>query len=225
MELDPSDREMELDDKRQESRNTTHRSFKSLVPHIQTTNDIALYVGYALSHQYRFKRKTSPWEIEQWNEWELELMVDEFEDDEKVFEDDGGEEVDKNFVENFNIEHQKIDRLYRLIHEFNDMWYYDNWFYLLARMEYKKGDHVFVELEAGCHKNKHWTGNIFVTRLAFVFTRVVYLPCDVETSIYQSLRNDGYAFEEQTEHDRNSAMFCNEPPTLKYLCYDTVYKK
>ena len=101
MELDPSDREMELDDKRQESRNTTHRSFKSLVPHIQTTNDIALYVGYALSHQYRFKRKTSPWEIEQWNEWELELMVDEFEDDEKVFEDDGGEEVDKNFVENF----------------------------------------------------------------------------------------------------------------------------
>ena len=65
-------------------------------------------------------------------------------------------------------------------------------FYLLARMEYKKGDYVFIELEAGCTTNyNRWTGNVFVTRFSFVFSLELftYFPCDVETSIYQSLRD------------------------------------
>ena len=66
-------------------------------------------------------------------------------------------------------------------------------FYLLARMEYKKGDYVFIELEAGCTTNyNRWTGNIFVTRFSFVVFSLelfTYFPCDVETSIYQSLRD------------------------------------
>ena len=171
------------------------KAFKSLVPYVQTANDIAKYVGCALSHQYTYERKTSPWEIEQWNAEEHELDF-------------------------FNIRIEAVDRVYRILCDTEK-----NWFYLLARMEYRKGDFVFVELEAGCNYYKEiprWGGNIYITRHAFIFTKTVYFPSDVERLIYQSLRDDDYAFEEKTEHDWKPAGLWNEPPTLKFICLQEI---
>ena len=173
------------------------KTFRSLVPYVQTANDIAKYVGCALSYQHTYERKTSPWETEQWNTEEHELL------------------------DFFDIRIEAIDRVYRILCDINN-----NWCYLLARMEYRKGDFVFVELEAGCNYYKEiprWGGNIYITRHAFIFTKTVYFPSDVERLIYQSLRDDGYAFEEKTEHDWKPAELWNEPPTLKFICLKEIY--
>ena len=118
-------------------------------------------------------------------------------------------------TENFRIEIRKIDRLYRIRNSRN------TWFYLLARIEYETNDFIFVELEAW--RWLYWEGSIFMTRYAFLFSKIIYPPCDVRTLIYGSLRNDGYIFEEASEHDRRPACLWTEPPTLKYLCIEKIY--
>ena len=171
-------------------------NIKFLIPEVQTANDIAKYVGCALSYQHTYERKTSPWETEQWN---------------------ADEEHELDF---FDIRIEAIDRVYRILCDIDN-----NWCYLLACMEYRKGDFVFVEFEAGRNYYEEiplWGGNIYITRHAFIFTKTVYFPSDVERLIYQSLRDDGYAFEEKTEHDWKPAELWNEPPTLKFICLQEI---
>lgn len=173
--------------------------FKSLVNHVQSREDISDDVGYALSNQYMFDRRTSPWELAEW---------------------------DKDELQNFNIQVEKIDRLYSIKHE--DDGISDRSYYLLARMEYKKDDFVFVELAASCDFTGfdcRGGGNIFVTKHVSLFTKVINLPPDVMTSIYQSLRDDGLSFEEQTEYDRTPSRLWHNPPMLKYLCHKIIYEE
>ena len=67
--------------------------FKSFVANINTQEDIDDALGLPFSYQYMFDKRTSPWEMKDWDHEELN---------------------------NFTIETQNIDRLYHLIADDED---------------------------------------------------------------------------------------------------------
>lgn len=197
-----------------------HPNFKSLVSGVSSSEDILGFIESV--HQREFEpwlnRETSPWETHLWDENEDELR-------------------------RFRIDVEKIDRLYSLKYiSSGDC----EWLYLTARLEYK-GSPIFLELIARegiapqglsfpevlddksfriCHYLKHsWrSGNIFVTRNPNLFTKVITLGAAELESFYESLREDGYHVDPQTEHERTPPSFWRSSPSLLFLSKAAVSK-
>lgn len=81
-------------------------TFKSYVSSVKTLDDLLECMEPALSYQFLFERKTSPWEMSCWNQNELQ---------------------------NFKVEAEKVDRVYYVKCTEDD---YGSDFYLLCRMKY-----------------------------------------------------------------------------------------
>nr|BDT62996.1 MAG: hypothetical protein [Trachysalambria curvirostris nimavirus] len=172
----------------------THEDFKSICTDITSADDVSNKIGYALVHQYMFDRRTSPWEMGH-------------------FED----------LEKFEIDLEKVDRLY-FIHSYNDV--SGSEFEILARMDYRD-EKAYVHLIASCDFTGfdcQGGGCIYVSLSANVFTKVMLDSRHNPDAIYQMLREDGIAVEEQLEYDRLSRWRWSSAPMLKYLCHMAISK-
>ena len=94
--------------------------FKSFVANINTFEDIDDALCLPFSYQYMFDKRTSPWEMKDWDHEELN---------------------------NFAIEPENIDRLYHLIADDEDQTF-GSW-EICCRLEYI-GERYFVEMYANC---------------------------------------------------------------------------
>ena len=173
-------------------------TFKSVKPEVKKADDIDDYVGEALSYQYQFEKRTSPWEAAQW---------------------------DYDKLQAFKIDTNKVDRLYH-IYNFDDG-VGDRDFELIVRLEHE-GRPLYVELSAGCDYTGfdcQGSGIIFVSRDANLFMKLVLKQVRNKDVIYESLRADGIQVDEEYyEYSNNcSRMLINSAPMLKYLCHQAIY--
>ena len=176
---------------------TAQHHFKSVDPAVIDTTTIEDYLWEPLDFQYMFDRRTTPWEIQQWDHDELQ---------------------------SFKIDVGKIDRLYH-IHT-TDINESDREYELIARLQYK-GQPLYVELNASCDFTGfdcQGGGAIFVSRNASLFMRLVLTSGNKKDLIYESLAEDGIEVEEQSEFDACQRIFRKNVPMLKYLCHEAFYK-
>jgi len=174
----------------------THPDFKSVYSEITTNADMMDdYMSYALAYQYMFDRRTTPCEKSLWEDKELD---------------------------NFNIDLEKIDRLYYIYYAEEEMGWYGEKFRMTARMDYK-GRKVYFELVANCDY-MGFDGIIFVCEDADLFMKIIITDKYQINLIYQSLREDGIQVEELTEYDVCSHFQKHNAPMLKFLCHLTIYK-
>ncbi|XP_047474776.1 uncharacterized protein LOC125029071 [Penaeus chinensis] len=172
----------------------THRNFKSIIPSITSAEDISEFIGPALSYQYMFDRRTSPWEMEHFEDGELEK---------------------------FEMDLEKVDRLY-YIYAYDDV--FGSKYEILARLDYKgksayvnlvaSCDFTGFECQGG--------GYIYISFNTNVFTKIMLDDHHKRDLIYNSLASDGVNVEEQSEHDRLPARMWQSVPMLKFLCHMAI---
>ncbi|MPC76507.1 hypothetical protein E2C01_070923 [Portunus trituberculatus] len=143
-------------------------SFKSFIPDVKTASDVSEYMEPALSHQYLFERKTSPWEMASWDEEDLH---------------------------NFEVDVEKISSVYYVKCNDDD---FGSDFFLLTRMKYMDRhafvmlsagcDYTGFDCQGG--------GDIYVTFNPDTFIRVALETVDDEDFLLQSLREDGFHLEQ-----------------------------
>ena len=172
------------------------RTFKSIVPHISTQEDIDDALGHPLSYQFMFDKRTSPWEMSDWDEEKLQYFV---------------------------IETSKIDRLYHITANDSDP-NFRQW-ELCCRMHHE-GEKYFVEMYANCDYTGfdcQGGGFISLTKLpSFFLENMVTIDQDPDR-IYHSLKDDGYeVIKPDFLHKMHPKAWTN-PPMLKYLCHLHVY--
>lgn len=175
----------------------THRNFKSIIPSVTSAEDMSEFIGLALSYQYMFDRRTSPWEMEH-------------------FED--------NELEKFEIDLEKVDRLY-YIYAYDDE-AFGTKYEILARLDCQ-GKSAYVNLVASCDFTGfecQGGGYIYISFNANVFTKIMLNDHHKRDLIYNSLANDGVNVEGQSEHDRLPACMWQSAPMLKYLCHLAIYE-
>ena len=175
-------------------------SFKSIDPRITCTDDIDDLIGYSLSYQHTFNKTTAPWEMKNWMEDELE---------------------------NFMIDHMKIDRVYYIYHFDDDCSGQD--FELIARMTYKSQP-LYVQMNAGCDYTGfdcQGDGSIYVSRDADMFMKTVL--DDRKHSIdhiYELLMADGiYAVWILRYDTAWRKKMTTDPPMLKFLCHNLIVER
>ena len=165
---------------------TTHSHFKSYVPGVTNADEISDRIGYALHYQYMFERKTSPWEMSQWDPSELR---------------------------HFEIDLDRVDRLYHINSENEEK---DGQYFMLARMEYQDARHVFVELDARCDSSGfdcQGDGSIYLTMNPNLFSRLMNWAYHKMERLYQCLAEDGYSLKSPPlSHDIQEAIdvYCKE---------------
>ncbi|CAL4124743.1 unnamed protein product [Meganyctiphanes norvegica] len=174
-----------------------NKSLVSIVEGVKDTSDIDNLVGTALLYQHMFNKKTSPWEMNDFDDGELN---------------------------NFSIELEKLDRIYYVYH-FDDS-VASREYELLARMDYK-GSKVFVQLSAGCDYTGfdcQGGGEIYVTKRPDFFLKSVVDGSNNPKRIWQALLDDGYSVCEPTEFDLLPQGLWQNVPMLKFLTHMAVYQ-
>ncbi|XP_066944386.1 uncharacterized protein [Macrobrachium rosenbergii] len=175
----------------------THPDFKSVDPAVTDADTMDENMWTALAYQYMFDRRTTPWEMAQWDHDELQ---------------------------SFKVDLEKVDRLYYIY--FHDDESFGQEYAMIARMDHK-GLPLYVELSASCDYTGfdcQGQGVIFVSRDANLFMKLcITRECNRDL-IYQSLEEDGIQVEEQTEYDACRRMQLKTAPMLKYLCHQAAYE-
>lgn len=98
----------------------THPDFKSIDPSVRDAQDMDDYIAEALWYQSNFDRRTTPWEM---NEWDYDQL------------------------QSFNIDLTEVDRLYHIY--FYEEAYSGRDYRFIARVNYNN-QLLYVELTAGC---------------------------------------------------------------------------
>ena len=175
----------------------TMSRFKSIVSNINTQEDIDDALCLPLSYQYMFEKRTSPWEMKDW---------------------------DHDDLINFTIEPEKIDRLYHMVANDEDP-NFRSW-ELCCRMEYNE-EQYFVEMYASCDYTGfdcQGGGHIAITKLSDFFLENIVTIDQNPIKVYKSLKEDGYDVQEPDLLHKIHPKFWNNTPTLKYLCHNAIYK-
>ena len=149
----------------------THPDFKSIIPSVQNAKKMNDYLSYALLYQDMFERRTTPWEMNQWDYYDLQAV---------------------------EIDLERVDRLYH-INFVDDCG--DRRFEMIGRMQYKEEsfyvqlfagcDNTGFDCRGG--------GNIFISRDANLFMKQLYnFRSKIDKDlIYKSLADDGIEVEEE----------------------------
>ena len=171
--------------------------FKSLDPRMEVPEDIWDVVGEALAWQELFIRKTSPWEMVEWEPGELE---------------------------SYKVDDNRVDRVY-YIYEFDGFGVGHREYTLLGRMRYGSRMSYFA-LEASCDFTGFTCqggGFIYVTFDPKIFLKSVVTPCQNPHKIWTFMLEDGLELDEPTPFDLLPVRLWKSVPMLKYLCHQTVY--
>ena len=177
----------------------THPDFRSLDPTVKDAETMDDYLGEALFYQHMFDKRTTPWEVQQW---------------------------DYEALQKFEVNLEKVDRLYYIHYERKDgkdfqmiarMEYEDRSFYV----ELNAGcDYTGFECQG--------RGVIFISTDANMFMKLVLTEQEDfnKDAIYESLREDSIYVEEEddTRFDKFSRMKWKNTPMLKYLCHEVIYQ-
>ena len=172
-------------------------NFKSCNPNIKSWEDISDKLGYPFNYQYMFDKRTSPWEMENWDQDELNAFV---------------------------IEAEKIDRLYYLADNDEDQ-NCRSW-EICCRLEYK-GEKYFVDMVSNCDYTGfdcQGGGTIYITKLPDFFLENIVTLDQNPMQIYEALLEDNYNIQQPNMLHKMNPIFWNNTPMLKYLCHITVYK-
>ena len=170
--------------------------FKSIVPNINTQEDINDALCLPLSYQYMFEKRTSPWEMKDW---------------------------DHENLNNFTIEPEKIDRLYHMVAADEDQ-DFRSW-EIACRVDYM-GEKHFVEMYANCDYTGfdcQGGGHIVITKLADFFLENMVTIDQDSNQIYKFSKEDGYNVQEPDILHKVHPKFWNNVPMLKYLCHIAIY--
>ncbi|KAG7177512.1 hypothetical protein Hamer_G025157 [Homarus americanus] len=175
---------------------TTHFNFKSVRSEVTCADDIDELIGTAFCYQYMFDKRTSPWEMCEWRDGELE---------------------------DFEIDLEVVDRLYYISHCDDGVSGRD--FEFAGRMEYN-GRHVYIKMSAGCDYTGfecQGGGEIYITFDPQIFLKSIitneYQPHD----IWGVMAEDGLQVEEPSSFDLLQSKAWNNVPMLKFLCHMAVY--
>ncbi|CAL4220396.1 unnamed protein product [Meganyctiphanes norvegica] len=174
----------------------THPAFRSIVSTVHNAEDVEEQIGEALIYQHMFEKRTSPWEMQNWDYEELQQFV---------------------------LKLKRVDRLYYINH-FDDT-VSSRTFEILLRMTYKK-EKIFVHLSAGCGFtgfDSQGDGEIYITKSANIFLKSIVEASHDPLSIYNSLVEDGYKVEEPTQFDSAPQRLWNNAPMLKFLTHQSVH--
>ncbi|XP_068226098.1 uncharacterized protein [Palaemon carinicauda] len=176
----------------------TAPNFKSIDPAVPDADTMEDYLSNALDYQYMFEKRTTPWEMAQWDPDELQ---------------------------SFKIDLEKVDRLYHI--SFIEDGCVGQEYELIARLNHK-GRLLYVELTAGCDYTGfdcQGYGIIFVSSDANLFLNLVLTNNCKKDLIHKSLSEDGVETEELSiEYNACSRMFLKNTPMLKYLCHMSIYE-
>ena len=177
----------------------THPNFKSVNPVVRDAETIADYLREPLHYQFMFDKRTTPWELQQW---------------------------DYEVLQSFEINLEKVDRLYDVQYENDGVGIRS--FGLIARMEYEEQS-LYVELIANCDYTGfdcQGGGYIFISKDANLFFKLVLRENLNKNLIYESLKSDSIYVEEEedTDYDKFSRMMWKTAPMLKYLCHEAIYQ-
>lgn len=162
---------------------------------VQTPEDVSDCMEPALSYQYMFERKTSPWEMELWDEEELH---------------------------NFKVDVENISRVYYVKCSDDD---FGSDFYLLMRMKYMGKhvfvelsagcDYTGFDCQGG--------GDIYITFNPNNFFNVALESINDEEFLLESLKEDGYHIEQhqETKQARIEA-WSNSSSDLKLMSREAI---
>ena len=170
--------------------------FKSYSTKINSQEDIDDELVLPLSYQYMFDKRTSPWEMKDW---------------------------DQDDLNTFNIQPEKIDRLYHIVADDEDQ-NFRSW-ELCCRLDHK-GEKYFVEMYANCDYTGfdcQGGGHICITKLADFFLNNMVTNDQNPEQIYMALLEDGYDVQEPDPLHKIHPKFCNNSPMLKYLFHNAIF--
>ncbi|CAL4150038.1 unnamed protein product, partial [Meganyctiphanes norvegica] len=170
--------------------------FKSYIPEINTQQDIDNDLGYALNYQYMFEKRTSPWEMKDWDQDELNAFV---------------------------IEVENIDRLYHMVADDVDP-NVRSW-EICCRMDYN-GEKYFVEMYSSCDYTGfdcQGGGLVSITKLPDFFLNNIVNIGQISDRVYKALLDDGYRVQEPDPLHKMHPKFWNNAPMLKFLCHNAIY--
>ncbi|XP_050710585.1 uncharacterized protein LOC126995225 [Eriocheir sinensis] len=181
----------------QNSQTIQQENLKSFVAKVKTYDDLLECMEPALSYQFMFERKTSPWEMFEW---------------------------DQNELQNFKVEAEKIDRVY-YVHCTEDELGSD--FYVLCRMKYANKhvfvefaagcDYTGFDCQGG--------GEIYITFNATNFFNEALQnlhDTDDTNVLLHALQEDGYHVDAHQESRKERIDSWNNPLTMNFLCHETI---
>ena len=176
----------------------THPEFRSAEVTVRDADTMDDYLGEALFHQHMFDKRTTPWEVKEW---------------------------DYDFLQEFRIDLEKVDRLYHIWHMNDNV--SNREFQFIARMDYE-GKPLYVELIASCDYTGfecQGGGYIFISRDPSLFMKVVLSEGDhLNKKLIHQLLQEDMIYIEEIYYDRFSRMFWRNAPMLKYLCYEAIFQ-
>lgn len=171
-------------------------NLKSFVAKVSTYDDLLECMEPALSYQFMFERKTSPWEMSEW---------------------------DQNELQKFKVEAEKIDRVYYVHCTENE---FGSDFYVLCRMKYADKhvfvefvagcDYTGFDCQGG--------GEIYVTLNANNFFNEALQKLDDTDDVnllLHALQEDGHHVDTHQESKKARIESWNDPVTLN-LCPETI---
>ena len=154
----------------------THPNFKSVISSVVNAEKMNDYLWYALSYQDTFERRTTPWEMNQWNYDDLQAI---------------------------EIDLERVDRLYHIkISEESG----DRIFEMIGRMQYNEEIlyvKLYAGCDSSgfsCHGG----GNIFISRDPNLFMKQPFESKIDKYLIYKSLADDGIEVEEEEQSEFDS---------------------
>ena len=172
-----------------------HPDFKCFDPKVKNVDEMYTILGCALKRQGGdLLRRTTPWEMCQWNEDELQT---------------------------FKIELEMIDRLYLVCME-DDINCTD--YDMVARVQYKNEPlFVQLSAYSDC-SSYEMCGSIYVSRDPNLFLNVIETPIRDKNLIYKSLVEDGFQVDDMTEMDPVERLWRKNAPMLTYICHQVIYE-
>ena len=154
----------------------THPNFKSVISSVVNAEKMNDYLSYALLYQDMFERRTTPWEMNQWNYDDLQAI---------------------------EIDLERVDRLYHIkISEESG----DRIFEMIGRMQYNEEIlyvKLYAGCDSSgfsCHGG----GNIFISRDPNLFMKQLFEFKVDKYLIYKSLADDGIEVEEEEQSEFDS---------------------
>nr|BDT62727.1 MAG: hypothetical protein [Metapenaeus ensis nimavirus] len=173
-------------------------AFKSLIPSVRTWMDIEEMVGDALFYQYMFDKRTSPWEMAEWPDGQLEK---------------------------FKVESEAVERLY-YIYSYDDG-VSGQEYSLVVRVIYRDKP-VYAYLSASCDFTGfecEGGGEIYISLDAQIFLKSIINSDFNPHDIWASMVEDGLKVEEPSDFDLlPTRLLLHGVPKLMFLCHMKIYK-
>ena len=170
---------------------------KSYIPQIQSRKDLSDALYFAFCHQYMLDRRTSPWEVDNWNKEQLDILM---------------------------IDNKNITSLYYVSTNVETP-SYNSWEICCKIMHNSK--EYFVHMKAICEYTLDCEGGgcISLSECPQFFLNKIIPSVKMANSVYEILLKEGYCVEQPDSFSKVHPKLWRNVPTLSHLCYMAIYKE